>query len=240
MLKMRNELLEFAEKSHSLVTLGALVDNFADVVDRHGFETFVLTGLPTAGTDIEPLIVTNRWPGDWTARYLENGYFADDPVSKWSITKVRPFRWQEAWHMHMQTDRIKQINGEAATFGLKHGIAYPMRSIGGWQAVISLASKYPLDIGPGGEALLHLASLYFHMRATEILSAGRPIATLTPREKEILSWISAGKSAWEIGEILSISEETIKNHLKAIRSKMDVATTVQAVVLALRSGQIQP
>ncbi len=240
MLKMRNELLEFAEKSHSIATISALVDEFADVVDRQGFESFIMTGLPTAGYDVEPLVIANRWPEGWTSRYREQAYFADDPVSKWSMTKVRPFKWSDAWHMHMETDRVRQINGEAASFGVRHGIAYPLRSIGGWQAVISLASAHPLDIGPGGEALLHTASIYFHMRAMELMSGSRQVAKLTPRECEILRWTAVGKSAWEIGEVLSLSEDTVKNHLRAIRAKFDVATTLQAVMIALRTAQIQP
>jgi len=240
MLKMRNELLEFAERSHQYNNLDVLVDEFAQVIDAQGFGSFIMTGLPSAGNDVEPLIVANGWSEAWTNRYREQAYFADDPVSKWSMTRTRPFQWREAWLMHQSTKRVKQINGEAKEHRMADGIAFPMRSIGGWQAVVSLASEHSLDIGPGGEALLHMASLYFHMRATEILSARSRIPQLSPRQREILSWIAAGKSSWEISEILSIAQNTVANHVKAIRERLNVATAVQAVVLALKSGQIQP
>ncbi|QDC00361.1 LuxR family transcriptional regulator [Mesorhizobium sp. 8] len=240
MLKMRNELLEFAERSHQYSNLEVLVDEFAQVIDAQGFGSFIMTGLPSTGNDVEPLVIANGWPVAWSDRYREQAYFADDPISKWSMTRTRPFQWRDAWRMHMQTERVKQINGEAKEHGMADGIAYPMRSIGGWQAVVSLASEYPLDIGPGGEALLHMASLYFHMRATEILSARSQVPLLSARQREILSWIAAGKSSWEISEILSIAQDTVSNHVKAIRERMNVNTAVQAVVLALKSGQIQP
>lgn len=240
MLKIRNELLEFAERSHQYNNLDALIDEFAQVIDAQGFGSFILTGLPSAGNDVEPLVVANAWPAAWTDRYREQAYFADDPVSKWSMVRTRPFQWRDAWRMHMQTERVKQINGEAREHGLVDGIAYPMRSFGGWQAVVSLASEYPLDMGPGGEALLHMACLYFHMRAAEILSARSQVPQLSARQREILAWIAAGKSSWEISEILSIAQDTVANHVKAIRERMNVNTAVQAVVLALKSGQIQP
>lgn len=240
MLKMRNELLEFAERSHQYNNLDVLVDEFAQVIDAQGFGSFIMTGLPSAGTDIEPLVVANGWSVAWSDRYREQAYFTDDPVSKWSMTRARPFRWREAWQMSIQSERVKQINGEATEHGMKDGVAFPMRSIGGWQAVVSLASEYPLDIGPGGEALLHMASLYFHMRATEILSAGSAVPQLSPRQREILSWIAAGKTRWEVGEILSIAEKTVANQVDGILKKFDVGTAIQAVIIALKSGQIQP
>ena len=143
--------------------------------------------------------------------------------------------------MHAQTDRVKQIRGEASEHGLGDGIAFPMRSVGGWQAVVSLASEYRLDLGPGVAQTLHLASLYFHMRATELIAATRPaVPRLTGRQREILSWIAAGKTRWEISEILGVSQETIKKHTAVILERLDVATAIQAVIIALKSGQIQP
>ncbi|WP_376767374.1 helix-turn-helix domain-containing protein [Paludibacterium denitrificans] len=37
--------------------------------------------------------------------------------------------------------------------------------------------------------------------------------TLTPREKECLSWVSAGKTSWEIARILNVAEATVIFHI---------------------------
>lgn len=63
---------------------------------------------------------------------------------------------------------------------------------------------------------------------------------LTPREREILTWAAAGKSAWETSSILGISEATVITHLENTRRKLNVATTTQAVVVALQTGELQP
>jgi transcriptional regulator EpsA len=55
------------------------------------------------------------------------------------------------------------------------------------------------------------------------------IAELTEREHEILQWLGSGKSNWEIAQVLCISENTIKNHVQRILTKLKVSTRAQAV-----------
>ncbi len=52
---------------------------------------------------------------------------------------------------------------------------------------------------------------------------------LSEREHEILHWVKTGKTNFEIGIILSISPNTVKNHLKRIFQKLDVSCRAQAV-----------
>jgi len=63
---------------------------------------------------------------------------------------------------------------------------------------------------------------------------------LTSREKECLSWTAAGKTSWEISQILRLSESTITFHLKNAIQKMDVTNRSQAVAKALTHSQIRP
>ena len=52
---------------------------------------------------------------------------------------------------------------------------------------------------------------------------------LSDREHEILHWVKIGKTNFEIGLILTISPNTVKNHLKRIFQKLDVSCRAQAV-----------
>ncbi|MBK6744160.1 MAG: hypothetical protein IPG66_14800 [Hydrogenophilales bacterium] len=52
---------------------------------------------------------------------------------------------------------------------------------------------------------------------------------LTAREDEIMHWVSVGKTNDEIGQILAISPNTAKNHLRRIFKKLNVANRAQAV-----------
>lgn len=52
---------------------------------------------------------------------------------------------------------------------------------------------------------------------------------LSPREREIMDWVCRGKTNFEIGAILSISEFTVKNHVKRILKKVGAINRTQAV-----------
>ncbi len=55
------------------------------------------------------------------------------------------------------------------------------------------------------------------------------VGGLSDREHEILHWVRSGKTNLEIGMILGISPNTVKNHLKRIFQKLDVTCRAQAV-----------
>lgn len=62
---------------------------------------------------------------------------------------------------------------------------------------------------------------------------------LTAREIEVLALISGGKSNKLIADELSITEETVKGHVKSILSKLGAKDRTHAVTLGLRRGIIQ-
>jgi DNA-binding CsgD family transcriptional regulator len=51
----------------------------------------------------------------------------------------------------------------------------------------------------------------------------------------VINWVGMGKSNREIGSILGISHNTVKNHLKRVFRKMDVTSRSQAVQVQMRS-----
>ena len=62
---------------------------------------------------------------------------------------------------------------------------------------------------------------------------------LTPREVEILDCVAQGNSNKEIARILTISDQTVKNHITSILRKLAVNDRTQAVIYALRHGWIR-
>ena len=62
---------------------------------------------------------------------------------------------------------------------------------------------------------------------------------LTPRELECLRWTMEGKTAWEVGTILSITERTAVLHINNAMHKLGSANKHQAVLKALRLGLIR-
>ena len=58
--------------------------------------------------------------------------------------------------------------------------------------------------------------------------------SLTIREVEVLTWAALGKSAWEIGEILSIAKRTVDEHAQTATRKLGAVNRTHAVALAIR------
>ncbi|MET4331463.1 DNA-binding CsgD family transcriptional regulator [Bradyrhizobium sp. i1.15.2] len=61
---------------------------------------------------------------------------------------------------------------------------------------------------------------------------------LSAREKQCLQWVEEGKSSWEIGVILRVSENTVNFHLKNAMRKLEVTTRIQCAIKARRLGLI--
>jgi len=64
-------------------------------------------------------------------------------------------------------------------------------------------------------------------------------APLTPREVQILDNTAQGMTNKQVAYALSISEQTVKNHMSSILRKLSVNDRTQAVVYAMRQGWIQ-
>jgi DNA-binding CsgD family transcriptional regulator len=61
---------------------------------------------------------------------------------------------------------------------------------------------------------------------------------LTARQRECLQWVLAGKSSWEIGEIVGIAERTVNFHIEEACKRLNVQTRQQAVIEAVIQGLI--
>ncbi|MGE5508995.1 MAG: helix-turn-helix domain-containing protein [Chitinophagales bacterium] len=66
------------------------------------------------------------------------------------------------------------------------------------------------------------------------------LASLTPREREILTLIAQGHSNREIAKLLYVSESTVKNHISSIYKKVSVSGRSRLVLLAIQNGLVTP
>jgi NarL family two-component system response regulator LiaR len=65
---------------------------------------------------------------------------------------------------------------------------------------------------------------------------GPPWRELTRRQRDVLALISEGKSNKLIADALTMSESTVKAHVKQIIRRLHVANRTQAALLATRTG----
>jgi DNA-binding CsgD family transcriptional regulator len=88
-------------------------------------------------------------------------------------------------------------------------------------------------------AELQLFAVHAQDAAFRIFAPPAPPAdapSMTPRELEALRWTMDGKTAWEVGAIMNISERTAVLHLQNAMHKLGCINKHQAVLKAIRLG----
>ncbi|MGW9028602.1 response regulator [Streptomyces sp. NPDC055722] len=93
-----------------------------------------------------------------------------------------------------------------------------------------------------GQSMLDPATTARLMRSLRADPAETPaiapeLASLSPRERDILALIGDGLTNREIGKKLYLSEKTVKNHISRLLAKLGVQRRVQAAVLASHLDQ---
>jgi DNA-binding response OmpR family regulator/DNA-binding CsgD family transcriptional regulator len=99
-------------------------------------------------------------------------------------------------------------------------------SLGGFRIVISYLGEASV-----GEHLFRVAPNIEGMEASILQNA----LALTPREADVLLWISRGKSNRDASEILNISARTVNKHLEQVFIKLGVENRAAAAAIATRA-----
>ncbi|MCB1956570.1 MAG: LuxR family transcriptional regulator [Rhodocyclaceae bacterium] len=228
------EALQSARSSNELRVIAARLSN------QLGFEHFAYALKIAVPLTQQNHHVFSGFPEGWQRRYVESDYFTIDPVLHETANGLLPVIWQDR---HFKGERCGEFWEDARSHGVCHGLSLPVREKPGLSGVFSLARDRALEHqGPELAALLgnvQMFAILLHEAVCRVELQGRlPDASvqLTARERECLQWTGDGKTAWEIGQILQISERTAVFHLNNCVSKLGAANRIQAVVRAMSLG----
>lgn len=186
--------------------------------------------------------IFTTYPTTWIRRYQEAGHVAADPVVKLITTSNLPILWDAD---ELQSAR-NRVFDEAREHGLATGITIPINSFDHTRALFSVASDEAPERSQrhtdamAGLAVLTALHLHEAVRRLDALMSRVSVPALTSREKECLQWAAVGKTSWEIGYILSVSERTVIFHIGNATKKLGATNRRQAVARAISLRLIAP
>ena len=235
-----SKALTFIERLDRLSSVDDVMDAMQRALGQFGFDSFFFSALPRPNQRFEDVVFAIRVPTEILKVCSEQQYVQVSPALRHCRCTVHPFVWKSAPYDAEREPRAAELVELVTEFGLSNGITVPIPGPTGCEGAVWLAG-HRLELTAFDMPKIHLMALYAFERLRIVVNR-RPSTkpTLTPREREALTWVALGKSAWEIGEILHIAKRTVDEHTQTAMHKLGAVNRTQAVALALRDRVIAP
>jgi LuxR family quorum sensing-dependent transcriptional regulator len=215
---------------------------FSAYVNRFGFVTVAagqLSNPALDGSTAKPKLSIGNWPEDWRDHWIEKRLVIHDPIAKMALRTRRPFTWRTAYDRASKSGRT--VLDMSREYGFRDGLAIPIYADDSPPGCVTLGADV-LDLLPEERGAIELLSLHFYMRLETLMGPFRykELRPLSARESEVLHYVAAGKTNWEIGMILSISEYSVRDHISSAQKKLNCANRAHTVAVAIQRSEILP
>ena len=219
-----------------------LRDEIVRFAQRLGFDTVAAVTVVEHGVAGTEFISVDNPPQAYSDAFRDTLVMRRDPVMQHCRKQSVPIIWDQQTYIGQGLGELWE---EQAQFGYNTGIAMALHLPEGRHFVLGVDRDKPLPSDAGElqrvVADLQLFAVHAQEAALRLLlpEAQQPEKpSLTPRELEALHWTMEGKTAWEVGAILGISERTAVLHVNNAMHKLGCVSKHAAVLKALRLGLI--
>lgn len=245
MLSHNLDQLELLLKCETADALGTVINRLSH---EFGFEHWMYAlDLPVVD-ERRTQFMLGGYPSDWVAHYFDNDYLHLDPVIEHCHARTTPFVWPASEARPANADpralAVWRMFQEATEFGLRSGVTVPVHGLGCAWGLFSFSAAAPFNRHELYERVpqLHLLTSYIHEAGHRFARGESLPATphLTTRELECLHWAASGKTSWEIGRLLGVSERTVVFHLQNAARKFGVTARQQTIARAIALGLVNP
>jgi LuxR family transcriptional regulator, quorum-sensing system regulator BjaR1 len=232
------EALDCIHTLNHLESSDVVLTTLHQATARHGFETSLFFGLPARDQRFNDVVLGKHWPEEWTRIYSDGHYIQDDPIIRHLRRTVMPFEWREVTFDAERYPRAAELMRLRADFGFANAFVVPVPGVTGTRGGVSMGGARP-DLAEWNKPAIHMMALYAFVTVSDMREPHhRASAPLTEREREVLTWAAAGKSGWDISELLSIARRTVYEHTQTATRKLGALNQTHAVALALKDGLI--
>lgn len=238
-------VFRFAETSQLATSLDKVDAALCEILVKFEVDHFTLYQATDRGGRPTGVRMAGVSHPNWRQHYTDYGLHERDDLLSHGLVTAAPTTWSKFRSEHDLSDEQLLVYDHAGSFGLRDGFYLPIHQPDGSMHGVSMMIPRRLEADPRVLAALHMLALYYSIAANRLGVTPPPPHTpgaarlLTPRQCACLQWVRAGKTSWEIGEIMSLSEHTVNEHLGEARKRLRVHTTTQAVIEAALLGLIK-
>jgi LuxR family transcriptional regulator, quorum-sensing system regulator BjaR1 len=226
-------ILEAIEAIEAGLDSDAIVDSFKSFAKSYGFETIYIAQFidPAKVHDNRVVHITN-WPDELLKLRAARADMLHDPIVRCGLRSNRPFKWSEA--RRYATHKGQKVYDTVTDFSMNDGLFFPIHGIGSISGGVSLGARH-LEIGSQDILELAIVAQQAYCKLEDMLGPfPDPVKiTLSKREVEVIQIAAAGKTNFEIAEILGVSEETVKAALSRAAKKLQASNRAHAVARAI-------
>lgn len=232
------ETFEFLERVGTHYTQSQIANSLHKEANKLGFHGLTMSWLPQPGSRQAVSFEPVEMPLEYYKNYVEGRYERFSPVVRRMSMSSLPFARSEVTYDAETQPMAHRVMTEARDFGIQDAWAIPVYHQGrltGW-----VCSASDLEVIPSDKIRqLHVMSLWAHARVRQFRETSSNAGPrLSPREREVVSWLAAGKTADDIGSILSLSPRTVEYHITNAGIKLGTSNRTHTVVEAIRLKQI--
>lgn len=195
-------------------------------------------GIATALPMGEPkILIFNNYPQKWWDQYQAQNYVAVDPTIHHAVTSTEPLLWSATAFV-----AEPKMWDDVTSHGLNHGWGQPTRDENGTKGMLTLARGAEkiceAELAAKSDRMYYIAQMTMAGLTSIVLPKISPEirCNLSPREKEVLRWAADGKTTYEIGRILILSNSAVNFHIKNSMTKLNANNKTHAVVKAALLG----
>jgi DNA-binding CsgD family transcriptional regulator len=239
---MSPRIVEFMDGCSAITHEDALRDVLVEMTQALGFKQYALLHHVDLASPPDHSITLMGYDDAWMEKIVRNRYFQDDPILAASNRRLTGFGWSDVPNIITLTKRQRRILQEAAAHGLRDGFTVPVHVAGEYRGTCSFGSDQPVELSHSRIGCAQIVGMYSFEVARRIMArrsaADVDIPELTQRQLDCLVFVGSGKTNWEIGKILGVSEETVRKHVLDAMRRYNVGKRTLLIVRALFDGQL--
>ena len=229
-------LLSISDRFRSTESSEDLIAACREVLGEVGSYHFAMGIFNRSGPE-ERTILGVDYPEVWVTHYFANGYIDIDPTVTATPRHSTPYDWDFA---AARRSKARRLFNDIYDLGVRSGLTVPIHGPGGSTFVASFAATAAETSRSQRALLTWIAAQFYEHYIHAVAPAKQDAPHLTSRERDCLTWVARGKSSWDIGAILGISENTVNFHLKNAFAKLNARGRTIGVVKAITLGLIEP